>query len=502
MRSWSLSSRYKLPIIVADMANNHSGSKELALKIISELVDLKAKYGLPIVVKFQYRNLETFIDSKYKGNHDYKFISRFESTKLEWNDFEYLVNIAKESGLLTAATPFDEFSALKVKQHNHDILKIASASATDWNLLELCTNQRMPMLVSVGGLNDTEIEKVVTFLKHRDADFAIMHCVALYPTPDSNLNLGRIRDIKAKFRVTTGYSTHENPSNVIAGSLAIAAGAEILERHYGIKHNQINLNQYSSGYDEFEKWLVHINLTLVMDRDVNFEKSLQEQLIELTQLKRGLYASKAIGVGDLIDKSNTYGAIPVFKGQLLTNDLTLRYKIENKNKIEIGSPIYKSDVNIKDSHPNIEKILSKTRMLLGDISVTLGTDVDVEISHHYGIEKFDEYGAILIPVINREYAKKIVVMNNGQIHPEHFHEKKEETFIMLLGKLEVNLDKTKHILLPGDTIVINRGRKHSMHALSDTVFEEISSTNFENDSFYTNQYKLSKNRKTKISLWV
>ena len=82
MRSWSLSSRYNLPIIVADMANNHSGSKDLALKIISELVDLKAKYGLPIVVKFQYRNLETFIDSKYKGNHDYKFISRFESKEM------------------------------------------------------------------------------------------------------------------------------------------------------------------------------------------------------------------------------------------------------------------------------------------------------------------------------------------------------------------------------------------------------------------------------------
>lgn len=502
MRSWSLSSRYKLPLIIADMANNHSGSKDLALNIISELAELKTKYGLPIVIKFQYRNLETFIDSKYKGNHDYKFISRFESTKLEWNDFGYLVNVARESGLLTAATPFDELSVDKVKEHNHDILKIASASATDWNLLELCSKQKLPMLVSVGGLNDSEIEKIVTFLKHRDVDFAIMHCVALYPTPDSKLNLGRIRDIKSKFRVTTGYSTHENPSNVNAGSLAIAAGAEILERHYGKKQNGVTLNQYSSGYDEFEKWLANINSTLLMDRDVNFEESLKEQLIELTQLKRGLYASKNIDIGNLIDKSNTYGAIPVFKEQLFTNDLSIRYKIENKSKIEMGSPIYKYDVIIKDNHTSIEKILSKTRMLLSDTSITLGSDVDVEISHHYGIEKFGEYGAILIPVINREYAKKIVVMNNGQIHPEHFHEKKEETFIMLSGKLEVNIDTTIHILMPGDTLVINRGRKHSMRALSDTVFEEISSTNFENDSFYTNQDKLSENRKTKISLWV
>lgn len=502
MSSWSLSSKYKLPIIVADMANNHSGDKDLALKIISELSDLKTRYALPIVVKFQYRNLETFIDSKYKGNHDYKYISRFESTKLSWNDFEYLINTAKESGLLTAATPFDEISVVKVKEHKHDILKVASASATDWSLLELCSNQKMPMLVSVGGLNDIEIEKIVTFLKHREADFAIMHCVALYPTPDSKLNLSRISYIKNKFKVTVGYSTHENPSNFMAGALAISAGAGVLERHYGKKDNGVTLNKYSSGYEEFEKWLEGINSSLEMNFDLNFEEHLNEQIVELRPLKRGLYASKSISIGEIIDQSNTYAAIPVFEKQLLSNDLSLRLQIESKVDIEVGTPIYDNSAKILNKFINIDKILSKTRLLLNNISLILGSDVDIEISHHYGIEKFSQFGAVLIPVINREYAKKIVVMTKGQIHPEHFHEKKEETFILLIGNLEVMLNETQYTLSPGDTLVIARGSKHSMKALSDTVFEEISSTNFENDSFYTNTEDLVDMRKTKTSLWV
>ena len=80
------------PLIIADLANNHSGNLELATGLIEELGGLQKKFGFKIAVKFQYRNLDTYIDDKFKGNSELKFIKRFESTRLDWKEFLNLTN--------------------------------------------------------------------------------------------------------------------------------------------------------------------------------------------------------------------------------------------------------------------------------------------------------------------------------------------------------------------------------------------------------------------------
>ena len=94
------------------------------------------KYGFQFAIKFQYRDLDTFIHPEYKGNHDYKFVKRFEETRLAENEFITLGSIARSHGFILACTPFDEISVDKIVKHNFDIIKIASCSFTDWSLLE------------------------------------------------------------------------------------------------------------------------------------------------------------------------------------------------------------------------------------------------------------------------------------------------------------------------------------------------------------------------------
>jgi len=489
------------PLIIADLANNHSGNLELATEMIEELGELQKKFGFKIAVKFQYRNLDTYIDDKFKGSSELKFIKRFESTRLDWKEFLNLTTHAKKLGLLTAATPFDEFSVNKVKEHRHDFLKIASASANDWNLLEKAISQEMPMIVSVGGLDEYEIEKVVTFLKHRNADFALMHCVALYPTKDSNLNLSRIRFIADRYKVVTGYSTHENPENYLAGPLALAAGAQVLERHYAKSSLGVSINQYSSEISEFQLWLENLEIACNQLSDKEFIQSLTLQKSTLRQLQRGLYASKDIEINEHIDLKNTYAAIPAQDDQFITNEISLWEDFVSMEKIKRGDPVNRSNVRIVNNRKDIEVILSNTRTLVLQSGVTVSRETDIEISHHYGLDNFYETGAVLITLLNREYAKKLVIMKKNQKHPEHLHKLKEETFVVITGQLEVKLEGIDKILNPGDVLVIPRECKHSMFALEDCVFEEISSTNYLDDSFYSDSQKLFQNRKTRISLW-
>ena len=46
----------------------------------------------------------------------------------------------------------------------------------------------------------------------------------------------------------------------------------------------------------------------------------------------------------------------------------------------------------------------------------------------------------MITMVNREYCKKILICLPGQLHPQQYHLKKEETFNVLHGTLKLTLD--------------------------------------------------------------
>ena len=72
----------------------------------------------------------------------------------------------------------------------------------------------------------------------------------------------------------------------------------------------------------------------------------------------------------------------------------------------------------------------------------------------------------------------------GQKHPPHFHKKKEETFQVLYGTLEVEVDGRRRTLIPGDIQLVPQGIWHNFWSDTGAIFEEISSTHYNDDSFY------------------
>jgi N-acetylneuraminate synthase len=109
----------------------------------------------------------------------------------------------------------------------------------------------------------------------------------------------------------------------------------------------------------------------------------------------------------------------------------------------------------------------------------------------------------IITQVNREYCKKILVIFPGQTNPEHFHKKKEETFIVLKGELSVVLEGSAHQVGPGQVLVIPRGSKHILSSVEGCVVEEISTQHFANDSYYSDTHiNANQSRKTLSSFWV
>jgi N-acetylneuraminate synthase len=107
-------------------------------------------------------------------------------------------------------------------------------------------------------------------------------------------------------------------------------------------------------------------------------------------------------------------------------------------------------------------------------------------------------------VINRKYCKKLIIQLPRQKHPYHFHKKKEETFQLLYGDLEVELDGTRIQPQVGDTILVKPGEWHKFHTLHGAIFEEISTTHYNDDSLYEDERiaRLPREaRKTVIPNW-
>jgi len=168
--------------------------------------------------------------------------------------------------------------------------------------------------------------------------------------------------------------------------------------------------------------------------------------------------------------------------------------------------VYPSSIESVPERPGsvIKGSIHKIKALLAKASVPLNSDFEVEYSHHYGLENFAKTGAVLIKCVDREYCKKVLVQLPGQAHPSHYHKSKEETFQILHGTLEVEIDRHRKTLRPGDTCLVQRGVWHSFWTETGCVFEEISSRDIPGDSVYAEQ-RISKmersERKTVVDHW-
>ncbi len=495
--------KYFEDLIIFEMANSHQGSVEHGINIIREMGKIARKHNVKAAVKLQYRNLDTFIHPDYKGRTDVKHIPRFESTRLTFEQFGELVEAVKEEGMITMSTPFDEDGVEWCMDHGIDVIKIASCSAMDWPLLEAAAAANKPLIISTGGKTIQDIDKIYNFFTHRKCEFAFLHCVAEYPVPMERIQLDFMDKLRKRYRdVVIGYSGHEDPNDHTVPMLAIAKGARILERHVGLPTDEIKLNAYSMSPEQADKWVESIqlakNICAMKKEDTKYIS--QEELDSLTSLKRGVFVKHDVKAGQELTREDVFFAMPCTDGQLTSGEFTegmVATKDYKVNEAMFEKKVI-TDVNLARS------VIHDAKGLLFEAGIALGNDFEVELSHHYGMKHFRQTGAILISVINREYCKKLLIVLPGQNHPMHMHKLKEETFQLLYGDLEVTIGDKSRTMLPGDIQTVYRNEMHSFSSRTGAIFEEVSTTHVNGDSYYEDA-RINKmdymERKTIIKNW-
>lgn len=500
-----MSNKIPEPLFVLEMANNHMGDVKHGVALIRAFGEVCRKYPFQFAFKLQYRDLESFIHPAMKGRDDIKHIKRFSETRLSPADFEVLIAEMKAQGFLTMATPFDEASVDLIESQELDMIKVASCSFSDWPLLERIVKTSQPIIASTAGASLDKIDRVVSFLAHRQKEFAILHCVGEYPTPDRHMNLSQIDFLNARYPNTRiGFSTHEQPDNVDIVKLAVAKGVTIFEKHVGLATAEYALNAYSASPAQLDAWLsaAQYACTVCGEGSARYIENPVEAS-SLRALQRGVFAKRSIKKGEVLNEENTYLAFPPEEGQYTANDWSKYSQFNAMHDIAPHQSITPDNANRTETRQQILNIVKRVNQFLKDSHVVVPGSADLDISHHYGLDQFDAVGLTLITVVNRDYCKKLLVTLPGQRHPEQLHKIKEETFHVLYGEVILSLDGEPMTCRPGDVVTVEPGTRHAWISNTGAVIEEISTTHVVNDSYYTDEAIMANlDRKTSLTYWM
>jgi N-acetylneuraminate synthase len=492
-------------LFVLDLANNHQGDVKHGLQIIEKVGEVVRQNNVRAAFKFQFRDLNTFIHPDYRKS-DHKMVKRFLSTEISWKDFETLLAAVKKAGMYSMCTPFDEPSVDRIFNMGFDIIKVASCSAKDWPLLEKVAEAGMPTVFSTGSLTIHDIDNLVSFFDHRGIDYSIMHCVSIYPTPDEHFQLNQIDFLKNRYpSKRIGWSTHENPDDMLPIAISVAKGAKLFERHVGIQTEKHTLNAYSSTPQQLDNWFKAFNKTKIQCGAVDGRPAAAPVEIEsIESLKRGVFASQRVEAGQAMSDSDVFFAMPYVDGQLSSG--SWKTGIKAVKAIEPKAPVLESNISspVNPERMIIQKAIHEVKAMLNQAKIVLSNEFRVEYSHQYGISNFRETGAVIIDCVNRNYCKKLIVQLPGQHHPLQYHKLKEEFFQVLYGTLRGRIDGKERTLHAGETVLILPGVWHEFWTETGVIFEEVSTKHINDDSYYADKkINIMKRheRKTVVDHW-
>lgn len=220
--------------IIAEIGINHNGSLETAKKLIDEAVIARVD-----AVKFQKRTPELCVPlDQWEIQRDtpwgrMSYIDYKRKTEFGTLEYSAIDQHSKENNMDWFASPWDVESVNFLEHFSPVMYKLASASLTDFELIDRILQTGRPFMISTGMSTQKEIIETVKYIRAFDENYPLMiaHSTSAYPCKPEELNLTMIRTLIEMFPNTPiGYSGHE--TGLATTVAAVAMGATFVERHF------------------------------------------------------------------------------------------------------------------------------------------------------------------------------------------------------------------------------------------------------------------------------
>lgn len=230
--------------VIAEIGINHNGSLDVA----KELIDAALDAGCD-AVKFQKRTVDVVytpeqLDAPRESpwgstNREQKLGLEFGKT-----EFDEIDRYCRGRGIEWFASAWDLESLAFVEAYEPPHHKICSALVTHDEFCRAVAATGRHTFISTGMCGWGDIDRVVEIFRAAGTPFTLLHCVATYPMPDEDANLGAMLAMRERYGCDVGFSSHE--VGLICSVAAAALGATTLERHITLDRAMYGSDQAAS----------------------------------------------------------------------------------------------------------------------------------------------------------------------------------------------------------------------------------------------------------------
>lgn len=349
--------------IIAELGQNHNGSKDIALAMIDILSEMKlipdvAKQHsispdtkLVNAIKTTIRDLDYELTSEqmlrpYSGRNSFGNTYGEHRLALELDIYEHIEisRYAKDNGLEFVVTLCAPTLVKHVKDLNPSYIKIASRDLSNLDLLEEVASTKVRTIISTGMADLEDIDNALSIFSRCNCEVSILHCTSCYPCPSEAINLRSIPYLIEKYQSNYEIGFSDHSIGILAAPLAVAMGAKIIEKHFTLSHSLRGTDHPGSAAPEgFYRMARDIRLT---ERSLGtFSKTSRNKFTDdaAKKLERSLCAATHLPSGHVL-KSEDFILLSPGNGVKSANKELLTGKTLNRN-IAKHETILLSDVS-------------------------------------------------------------------------------------------------------------------------------------------------------------
>ncbi len=288
-------SDYGKPYIVSEVNSSHNGSMEIAKQMIDASVDIGCD-----CVKFQSWSVDSLYSKSYYDENPIakRFVKKFSMSP---DQLKELASYCNEKGIAFSSTPYcEEEVDFLVDECNVPFVKIASMELNNPRYLKYIGEKHVPIVLSTGMSTMDEVKGAVDILRNSGVtQMVILHCVSIYPTVLTSVNLNNILGLREIFGMfPIGFSDHtEGDAAAIA---SVALGAALIEKHLTLDRSKVGMdNGMATEPSEF-KGMVEKCRSIQIAMGAKERTLLKNEIDQRKNMRRSIVATRDIYAGEIL----------------------------------------------------------------------------------------------------------------------------------------------------------------------------------------------------------
>lgn len=305
---------------IADIAANHDGSLDKALKLMS----LAKKAGAD-AAKFQHFRADFIVSDRgfrelgsqqsHQATWKKSVYEIYKAASLPWEWTEHLAAHAKDIDLDFFTSPYD-MGAVDFVDEFVPAFKVGSGDIDFVEIIEHIASKGKPVIIATGASTLHDVRQAVIAIEKHDADYSVMQCNTNYTGTLENFSHINLRVLDAyaeEFpKAVLGLSDHTLGHTTVLGSVAL--GARIIEKHFTDDQRQDGPDHHFSMTPE--TWSEMVQATRDLEQALGTGKKLVEANEEETVViqRRCLRFSKPLKQGHKLSREDIIALRPAPAG--------------------------------------------------------------------------------------------------------------------------------------------------------------------------------------------